>query len=196
MTKVILIGASKSLLESKLGNIIDTYDVVCRMNSSGRPDIVNVNNQSIIGIKKNIWLCKHIANFNLFNNHGYDDIVGFAQISSASVKMHSNTAQTASAKGSAIIIECINVLKKFNDYNSRPSCGILSIFYLLNEYGKIHICGMDGFKGGHWYGNKFIKQQNKSDEIAAKGLGAHNAIKEQEYINHLIQNGKIKIIDE
>ena len=59
-----------------------------------------------------------------------------------------------------------------------------------------YIYGMQGFKGGHWDGNKFIKQQNKSDEIAAKGLGAHNAIKEQEYINHLIQNGKIKIIDE
>ena len=44
MNKVILVGPSKSLLKNKLGKTIDSYDIVCRMNSSGRPDIINNEN--------------------------------------------------------------------------------------------------------------------------------------------------------
>tara|TARA_R110002051_G_scaffold13700_1_gene45346 strand:+ start:327 stop:857 length:531 start_codon:yes stop_codon:yes gene_type:complete len=176
MTKVILIGASKSLLNDKLGKIIDSYDIVCRMNNNGRPELLNGEYKDILGTKRNIWLCKSIGLLKV-RNHGYDEVVGFP--------IESNFVKKVTLK-----------LKEFNEFNKKPSCGILSIMYLLEKYNKVHICGIDGFKGGHWYGNKFIKQQNESDKNAANGFGAHNAIKEQEYINHLIQNGKIKKIDE
>ena len=73
---------------------------------------------------------------------------------------------------------------------------MLSIMYLIDKYNTIDICGFDGFKGGHWYGNKFNRNQDYSDKIAVKGYGAHDIFKEQEYINYLIKNGKINKIDE
>ena len=177
MIKVILVGPSKSLLKNKLGKTIDSYDIVCRMNSSGRPDIINNENKKIIGSKKNIWLCKHIGLLNMFKNNGYDKVVSFPENSEFNKK-------------------CINILNKFNSFNVQPTCGILSIIYLIDLYNKIDICGMDAFQGGHWYGNMFIKQQDKSDKIAALGHGRHNILKEKEYINYLVNENKIKIIDE
>ena len=177
MSKVILVGVSKSLIDNKLGTIIDNYDVVCRMNNGGRPDLLNGEYKNIIGSKKNIWLCKHIGSLNAFKNNGYDKIVRFPEADDFNKK-------------------CIDVLNKFNGFNVQPTCGILSIIYLINLYDKIDICGMDAFKGGHWYGNKFIKQQDESDEIATKGFGRHNILKEKEYINYLVNQNKIKIIDE
>ena len=196
MSKVILVGASKSLLKDKLGKKIDNFDIVCRMNWHGTPDLINEKNKLIIGTKKNIWFCKHVACFNMFLNHGYDKLVGFAQFPQEKINQLSDIVKKASIKGAKSLDKCIKTLKEFNNNTSRPSCGILSIFYLLDKYDKIYICGMDGFKGGHWFGNKFLSNQEESDKLAEKGLGAHNAIKEQEYINHLIKSCKIKKLDE
>ena len=177
MNKVILVGPSKSLIKNKLGEIIDSYDVVCRMNSSGRPDLLNNDNKKIIGTKKSIWLCKHVGLLNMFKNNDYKTTVSFLESDDFNKK-------------------CFNILNKFNNFNNRPTCGILSIIYLIDIYNKIDICGMDAFVGGHWYGNKYLDNQDKSDEMAAKGFGAHNILKEKEYINHLVNMNKIKIIDE
>ena len=202
MNKVILIGPSKSLLKDKLGKKIDSFDVVCRMNLGGAPVIVNEENKSFIGTKKNVWLCKHLACFNMFPDPGYDKLVGFAQGSAMypmtpeTISKFSHVVQQASKKGAETLDSCIQILKSFNNFNSRPSCGILSIFYLLERYNKIYICGMDGFKGGHWYGNKFMNGQDESDKLAVKGIGAHNIFKEREYIDYLVKQNKIKIIDE
>ena len=48
MDKVLLVGPSKSLLNNKLGKVIDTFDVECRMNAGGSPDIFNVLNDNKI----------------------------------------------------------------------------------------------------------------------------------------------------
>ena len=190
--KVILVGPSKSLLKDKLGSKIDSFDVVCRMNSAGRPDVVTEENKHIIGIKKNIWLCKHIAWLSMFGKNDYDEIVGFGQLGDSVINTLPDITKKACAKGKPTLDKCIKTLKEFNNNDSRPSCGILSIFYLLNRFNKVHICGMDGFKDGHFYGNKFLQNQNESDALAAKGIGAHNVIKEVEYIEHLISKNKIK----
>tara|TARA_R100001443_G_C3282983_1_gene160869 strand:+ start:131 stop:667 length:537 start_codon:yes stop_codon:yes gene_type:complete len=173
--KVILVGPSKTLLKDKLGKKIDSFDIVCRMNSSGRPDVVTEENKHIIGTKKDIWLCKHIGLLNLFPVNGYNKIV---KLSNDNNKVN----------------EYVEKLKKFNNFNSRPSCGILSIFYLLEKFKNIYICGMDGFKGGHFYGNKFISNQEESDVMASNGIGAHDILKELDYIEYLINKNKIKIL--
>ena len=175
--KVILVGPSKSLLTNKLGNIIDTYNVVCRMNTGGRPELLTGKYKEIIGSKKDIWLCKHIGLFSMYKKGGYKETVGFPEKGYLNEKY-------------------FKVLNKFNSFNKKLTCGMLSILYLIDRYNKIDICGMDGFKGGHWYGDKFFENQEKSDEIAAKGIGAHNILKEKEYINYLIKQKKIKVIDE
>ena len=61
-------------------------------------------------------------------------------------------------------------------------------------YNNIHLCGFDGFQSGHWYGNKFIKNQDESDANAVKGLGRHNLTKEFEYVKYLNDNNFLKMI--
>ena len=189
MNKVILIGASSTLLKDKLGETIDSFDIVCRINSGGRPECLTGEYKDIIGSKTNIWLCKHIALLRMYQkNHTYDDLVEFGD--------KEYTWYFRVTKGSYILKKCKKALKEFNNNLTRPTAGILSIFYLLDIYGSISICGFDGFKGGHWYGNKFLDQQDLSDIAAAKGSGSHDAIKETEYIDYLVKNNKINRIDE
>ena len=52
--KVILVGTAGSLLKSKLGKHIDTFDIVCRLNSSGSPDCLTGEYKDIIGTKTSI----------------------------------------------------------------------------------------------------------------------------------------------
>jgi|21_taG_2_1085346.scaffolds.fasta_scaffold77609_2 hypothetical protein len=196
MNKVILVGASKTLLKNKLGKTIDSFDIVCRMNTGGKPECLTGEYKDIIGSKTNIWLCKHIAWLVLhYNHHTYDELVGFGEYKGSGPKWPPHIKDVVT-KGNHIIEKCKKTLNEFNGYSARPTCGILSIFYLLEKFDKISICGFDGFKGGHWYGNRFIANQNDSDKIAAQGFGAHNAIKESEYIEYLIKNNKINRIDE
>ena len=177
MNKVILVGPSKTLLKNKLGKTIDSYDVVCRMNTSGRPILLNGEYKEIIGSKKDIWLCTHIGLLNMYKNNGYKKIVPFGQ-------------------DSALTKKYFKILNEFNGFNRRPTCGILSILYLIDIYKKIDACAMDGFKGSHWYGDMFNKNLKQSDEMAAKGYGAHNILMEIEYIKYLIKENKLNMIDE
>ena len=175
MNKVILIGGSKSLIKDKLGKTIDSFDIVCRLNTGGRPECLTGEYKDIIGSKTTIWLGKHLGLFNAYKNNTYKTVIPFPS-------------------ESKLIKDCKETLYNFNKFNARPTSGILAIFHLLKEYKYITICGFDGFKGGHFYGNRFIKNQDESDKMAAKGIGAHDIYKETEYINYLIKTNKIKIL--
>ena len=136
MNKVILVGPSKSLLKSKLGKKIDSYDVVCRMNNGGRPDILNGEHKDIIGTKRSIWLCKHVALLRMFETHGYKKIVGFGNnLTDYQLSSFSESVKMSFIEGKDILEKTINTLKNSVDLNkyNRPSCGILSIFYLLEK---------------------------------------------------------------
>ena len=61
--KALILAPSKSLINRKLGKIIDTYDVVCRINGNGNHEILNKKNKDIIGTKKNIWFCLEPTGF-------------------------------------------------------------------------------------------------------------------------------------
>ena len=75
-----------------------------------------------------------------------------------------------------------------------PSTGMKAIHYFLKEFDKIYICGFDGFRESHFYGddehNKLVKEgyQNRP--------GGHNGRLEMQYILKQVVNGKIEIIDE
>ena len=173
MNKVILIGGSKSLIKDKLGKIIDSFDIVCRLNTGGRPECLTGEYKDIIGSKTTIWLGKHLGLLNAYKHNTYEIVVPFPS-------------------ESKLIKDCKEILYNFNKFNARPTSGILAIFYLLKKYKYITICGFDGFKGGHFYGNRFIKNQDKSDKMASQGIGAHDIFKEIEYINYLVKINKIK----
>ena len=54
---ILILGASKELKTRKMGKIIDSYDIVCRINNGGNHELLNNKYKDIIGTKKNIWFC-------------------------------------------------------------------------------------------------------------------------------------------
>ena len=176
------------MISRRFGAQIDSYDVVCRMNEGGLECLLD-GNKDIVGSKTGIWFC---TNTNLLlncNTDMYTETVAFPIKS----KIYRNTNE--------FFNECKKTLNQFNNFNRRPSCGILSIFYLSRIYEDITICGFDGFKGGHWFGNMFDDRQDILDKQYYSGesfgipkLTRHQGEKEMEYISSLVKEKKIKML--
>ena len=192
MSNVIIVGPSGRLKEQKIGKKIDEFDIVCRINAGGRPESMVNENKKIIGEKKNIWFCGHTALVNMFPlafYESYNEVVITNPDVFIQRKLQINNLKLCSKE---IINDCNKEMFEFNGFGRVPTTGMLTIFYILNKYKNITICGFDGHHGGHFYGNKYLANQEKSDAIALKGHGRHDVIKEYEYFNHLIKINKIK----
>ena len=73
-----------------------------------------------------------------------------------------------------------------------PSTGMKAIHFLLKQYDKLYLCGFDGFKSSHIYGdiehNEIVRLGYENDE-------GHSGKREMEYLKKLEQEGKIEFID-
>ena len=72
-----------------------------------------------------------------------------------------------------------------------PTTGIKAIHFLLKEYNKLYLCGFDGFKSAHFYGdieeNNIVRLGYKNDE-------GHSGKREMEYIKKLEKENKVEFI--
>tara|TARA_R100000995_G_scaffold50810_1_gene24530 strand:- start:22 stop:609 length:588 start_codon:yes stop_codon:yes gene_type:complete len=192
MSKVIIVGPSGKLKDQKIGNKIDEFDVVCRINWGGRLESMNGEYKEIIGSKKNIWFCGHAGLVNMFPlsfYNSYDKVVIHNLEIYEANKSRINNLELCNKE---IINNCNKEMFEFNGFDRVPTTGMLTIFYILSKYNDITICGFDGHHGGHFYGNRYMDNQEKSNAFALKGFGRHNVIKEREYFNYLVSIGKIK----
>ena len=209
-SSILIMGASKELKSRKIGKTIDTYDVVCRINGNGNHKILNKRNKDIIGTKKNIWFCLEPTGL---RRNDPSLIKQFDLVFVSHKKIYEDNKlkyKNLRLFPTEIMKNCKNTLYAFNGLSLKydPTSGIKAIFYFITHYhedplGKgcmgtvynnINLCGFDGFKSGHWYGNKFIKNQDESDANARIGLGKHYVEKEFEYIQYLKDNNLLKII--
>ena len=195
MSRVIIVGPSGRLKEQKIGDKIDEFDIVCRINWGGRPESMVDENKEIIGTKKSIWFCGHTGLVNMFPlpfYKNYDEVV----IHNPDIYKDSKSRiPNLTLCDQEIIDVCTWAMSEFNGFSRVPTTGMLTIFYMLNKgYSDITICGFDGHKGGHFYGNKFMASQEKSNAIAVKGHGRHDVVKEHEYFKHLVAINQIKTI--
>ena len=73
-----------------------------------------------------------------------------------------------------------------------PTTGIKAIHFLLKQYDKLYLCGFDGFKSSHFYGddehNDIVKLGYENDE-------GHSGKREMEYIKKLEKENKIEFIN-
>ena len=179
--KALILAPSKSLINRKLGKIIDTYDIVCRINSSGLSRILT-KYKEIVGTKKDIWFLGHIGIIHQDKN-SYKNII-------TTNKDYYNKLKKEIKQ---LILCDENIINLANSKTTKvPTSGFLALFYMMSKYKDITICGFDGFKGGHFYGNEILNRQYYSDEISSKGYGRHNALNETKYINQLLKDNKIK----
>jgi GR25 family glycosyltransferase involved in LPS biosynthesis len=218
---ILLVGASKDLTKRKLGKIIDKYDVVIRINNGGNHELLNRSNRKILGTKTDIWVSLEPSGLKRNNPtlvKRYNKvIIGDPK----QYNTHKEKYNNLLLMPPEINKNCKKTLNKFNNFplHQEPTTGIKVLFYLIphlfkqkhtighrsviipeekiclgSVYNNITLIGFDGFKSGHWYGNKFIPNQDESDEYARKGLGRHNLKLEFEYIKYLENNGFIKFL--
>ena len=218
---ILIVGASKELTTRKLGKLIDTYDVVIRINNGGNHELLNRKNRKILGTKTDIWVTIEPSGL---NRNSPTLINRYNKVLIGEPKQYNNFKQkypNLTLISPEINQTCKKTLYEFNGFEPKfePTTGIKLLFYLIPHsfhqrhtvgyksqtipnqliclgsiYNDITLVGFDGFKSGHWYGNKFIKNQDESDEYARKGLGRHNLKLEFEYINYLKENGFIKFL--
>tara|TARA_R110000744_G_scaffold8858_1_gene28889 strand:- start:450 stop:1718 length:1269 start_codon:yes stop_codon:yes gene_type:complete len=207
--RILIVGASKELEKRKLGKIIDKYDVVIRINNGGNHELLNRSNRKILGTKTDIWVTIEPSGL---KRNSPTLIKRYNKILIGEPKQYHIFKQKYDnliLMSPEIQQSCKKVLHNFNGFphKNEPTTGIKLLFYLIphiltpNEkpcmgsiYNDITLVGFDGFKSGHWYGNKFIKNQDESDGYARKGLGRHNTKSEFEYIEYLNENGFIKFL--
>ena len=209
-SKILIMGSSGELKKRKLGKIIDTYDIVCRINGNGNHEILNNKNKDIIGTKKDIWFCLEPTGLRR-NNPSLINKFNLVFVNNKKIYEDSKRRYKNLRLFPLDLTPHIkNTLFNFNGCSLKyePTSGLKTIFYFINHfhpdplekgcmgtiYNNIHLYGFDGFQSGHWYGNKFIKNQDESDANGVKGLGRHHLTKEFEYIKYLDKNNFLKII--
>ena len=73
-----------------------------------------------------------------------------------------------------------------------PSTGLKAIHFLLKEYDKLYLCGFDGFKSAHFYGDE---EENKVVRLGYENHKGHSGKKEMEHIKQLEIKNKIEFIN-
>jgi len=194
MDKVLLVGASNELKERKMGRLIDTFDIVARINNSGNSKCMSGEYKDIIGTRTDIWFCFHTGSFVTSKQlcHKYKEIF----LRPEAYDKYKNGGHTNIKPFPSDILNFTkNALNSFSKFDFTPTSGMNVLFYLIHKYENISVCGFDGFKSGHWYENMFIKDQNESDERVSNGYGGrHNGLLENEYFNYLKNTNIIKVI--
>lgn len=188
--KIIVIGNGTSVLDRKMGSVIDTFEDVVRINSFQIKGY-----ETFIGSKTTIWARNNSKRTkNRIKMDQYKRII----ICSPDWNMNRAFKIQKTIPGSEVIPKKIvaNLQRDLNQSLKKschsgkpkkwPSTGLLLLYYLLGEYDPIHIYGFDNFKGKngvarHYYNNK--------EKIISWGV--HECHKERSWIKNKILEGKI-----
>ena len=73
-----------------------------------------------------------------------------------------------------------------------PTTGLKAIHFLLKEYQKLYLCGFDGFKSSHFYGDE---EHNNIVKVGFETDDGHSGKREMEYIKKLEKENKIEFIN-
>ena len=168
--RIILVGNSDLLIKTDNSGIIDSYDVVVRMNHAVP--------QKNIGNKTDIWLCsfvtkelqlKRISQFNADINIRLNDDGNLDEALNDVFYIWPNKDR--------------NKLRKIVE-SEYPSTGIMAVYFFINYCNcDITTIGYDNFATGTFY---------NSNKKMAKTW--HNIAKEKEYMNDMIEQRYITSI--
>ncbi len=121
--KIAVVGNAESLLFQKYGEIIDSFDVVCRFNSGNLPSCIEAQ-----GTKVDV------------------SFVSVPDLYPEVVKKYSHIVQVSPRERNnhydAIPLRYIENLKKKMNVD-RPSSGIIALYYLYQQKSNVTIFGFD-----------------------------------------------------
>ena len=191
--KIIIIANGESILQNNYGDLIDQFSVVGRINNYQIDGY-----QKYIGSKTSIWF--NGANQGLqkrkeFPNEIIVLIPSLVQKKKGSLdKIIKSRLGIQNDRYNQIAINKISEYEK-KCHSERLTTGTLSILWAIENYKEVHIHGFDFFidSKSHYFDNKLISSlKNKGIIPKAK---KHNMNKEKTYIDNLILDGKLKILN-
>lgn len=181
---IVIIGNSPSVLDSELGNIIDSFSYVARIN-----DYVIEGYEKNIGSKTTFW-CSGASFSTKIKNRNIDNVIPLIFIPPARFEREPKPSLTIE-KNLEIPIEKLYVIDRsdiasIHKYANIPylSTGLMSIIYFAFVLKMdVNICGFCEYnaKKAHYY-------DNSPPSISPM----HNFKKEFEFIDQLVSTNKIK----
>lgn len=197
MSRAILIGNGPSAIESKKGDLIDSdfFDIVIRFNrghklDDGKDAIGKFS--EFVGTKCNYWIASDLRiKLAIERSKVYEGIF----IVTPKFKFNPIVAQEVSSKYSNIIFippsyeDDINSIANFNP--QWPSTGIVGIHFAINHFNEVYIHGFDTYDRKYDTLHFFEDKVNKYKD---GGKVDHSPNKEKEYLDYMLDQGKIKIL--
>lgn len=191
--KIIIIANGESILQNNYGDLIDEFPVVGRINNYQIDGY-----QKYIGSKTSIWF--NGANQGLqkrkeFPNEIIVLIPSLVQKKKGALdKIIKSRLGIQNNRYNQITIKKISEYEK-KCYSDRLTTGTLSILWAIENYKEVYIHGFDFFidSKSHYFDNKLISSlKNKGIIPKAK---KHDMNREKAYIDNLILDGKLKILN-
>ena len=188
---IVIIGNGESILKNKFGKKINLFKDIIRINN-----FITKGYEPFIGSKTTIWF--NGANQGLFTRNQFPKkiIVSIPSEIYKKKKYIDSHITKRIRNDNFLRIPLKKILEYENNVgHSRLSTGMYAIMWALDYYNDIYIYGFDFFlkSKGHYFDNSVIKFiKNKS--IIKKGQ-KHNTQLEKKYVQQLIKEKKIKILD-
>jgi hypothetical protein len=187
---ILIIGNGQSILDYEIGNIIDTFNNIARINNF----MIN-NYEKKTGKKTDIWI-----------NGANQKLLGRKQIFSQTIvsipssiiikksdSLIEHVSKRLKMKATEFSIIPIYDIQRYESSvdHKRLTTGITSILWGLDNFDEVFIHGFDFFidSKSHYYDSKFYNFINKY--ILNKGH-KHDNLKEQKFVQNLINNGIVK----
>ncbi len=192
--KILIIANGQSALQGKYGNEIDEFSVIGRINN------YEINGYSeYVGSKTNIWF--NGANQGLKKRKNKPQKI-VTLIPSHVQKKITNLNKLVNRRVGIVDEECIIVnINKVNEYEmklntKRVTTGTMSILWSLENFEDVYIYGFDFFikYKSHYFDNK-LKSFLKDKGVIPKAK-KHDMVIEKQFVENLIDNKKIKLLNE
>ena len=191
--KIIIIGNGSSILNNNYGDIINRFPAIGRINN------YRLNSyEDYVGSKTSIWF--NGANQGLHKRKNIPNKI-IVLIPSLVQKKYSDCHQIIKSrlgikknKYQMISINKMNGYEKKCNSN-RLTTGTASILWAMENYEQVYIYGFDFFidSKSHYFDNKLMSTLKNSGIIPK--AKKHDTYKEKIYIDNLILNGKLKILN-
>lgn len=197
--RVVIVGPAPSIINSGQGNLIDSYDIVVRINKAVP---VPINLHKDIGSRTDILYnclkqtadCGGIINMNILHNNGvkclicpYPPIFPFKKDIEKFVLQNENFNKKHNKLMPFRHID--TKYYKILEYQmkSRPNSGICAILDLLSfDIKELYITGFTFFKGGYYKQYRPLNEKQVLDRM--KKAGNHNQLEQKRYMKSILLN--------
>lgn len=177
--KIVIVGNGPSLVGSSLGKKIDEFDTVVRINNFRTDGF-----EEDVGKKTSVWWrndCNDIDE----PKRSFENIM--LSILPTTDKERADKLKEKYEDIHVVVPEHVHnhvrSCMKCKD-QSWPSTGLIAITYFAQMYGKISICGFDGFTGKKHYWEPDTPPHTDFHEVE----------KEQAYVRELVEQGLVEIL--